>query len=176
MGCLDDPEIPVRCQAALAMQPLLRHEYVVNAMRPQIGQLMQRLLNLVDEVDADMLSMVMEEFVEQFHNELAPFAVDLALNLVCHCTRSLLIVQSGTCLRLLMENEKELAEDNSIDGVTQKVLSALGIMNTLSTLILSIETKPELLRALEASVLPVLVFVLENRVYGMFFSWSVLNL
>jgi importin-7 len=82
IGCLDDPELPVRCQAALALQPLLRHEYVVNAMRPQIPQLMQRLLTLVNEVDADMLSMVMEEFVEQFSNELTPFAVDLAANLV----------------------------------------------------------------------------------------------
>ena len=82
IGCLDDTELPVRCQAALALQPLLRHEYVVNAMRPQIPQLMQRLLTLVNEVDADMLSMVMEEFVEQFSDELTPFAVDLATNLV----------------------------------------------------------------------------------------------
>jgi importin-7 len=51
-------------------------------MRPQIPQLMQRLLALVNDVDADMLSMVMEEFVEQFANELTPFAVELTLNLV----------------------------------------------------------------------------------------------
>lgn len=82
MGCLDDPELPVRCQAALALQPLLRHAYVVQAMKPQIPQLMQRLLALVNEIDADMLSMVMEEFVEQFSDELTPFAVDLAMNLV----------------------------------------------------------------------------------------------
>lgn len=72
----------MRCQAALALQPLLRHEYVVNAMRPQIPQLMQRMMALISEVDADMLSSVMAEFVEQFSNELTPFAVDLALNLV----------------------------------------------------------------------------------------------
>ena len=82
MGCLDDAELPVRCQAAFTLQPLLRHEYVVNAMRPQIPQIMQRLMDLVNEVDADMLSSVMEEFVEQFSNELTPFAVHLALNLV----------------------------------------------------------------------------------------------
>src|SRR5579859_4135795 len=82
MACLDDTELPVRCQAAFTLQPLLRHEYVVNAMRPQIPQIMQRLMDLVNEVDADMLSSVMEEFVEQFSNELTPFAVDLALNLV----------------------------------------------------------------------------------------------
>jgi hypothetical protein len=82
MACLDDPELPVRCQAALALQPLLRHAYVVQTMRPQIPQLMQRLLTLVDEIDADMLSMVMEEFVEQFSEELTPYSVDLAANLV----------------------------------------------------------------------------------------------
>lgn len=82
MGCLDDSELPVRCQAAFTLQPFLRHDYVVIAMRPQIPQIMKRLMDLVNEVDADMLSSVMEEFVEQFSNELTPFAVDLALNLV----------------------------------------------------------------------------------------------
>ena len=85
LECLSDAELPVRCQAALALQPLLRHEYVINAMRPQIPMLMQLFLSLVNEVDADMLSAVMEEFVEQFSNELTPFAVDLALNLVILC-------------------------------------------------------------------------------------------
>jgi importin-7 len=82
IGCLDDPELPVRCQAALALQPLLRHPYVVQTMRPQIPQIMQRLLALVNEIDADMLSMVMEEFVEQFSDELTPYTVDLAATLV----------------------------------------------------------------------------------------------
>ena len=84
MKCLDDPELPVRCQAAFALQPLLRHEFVINTMKPQIPQVMQRFLSLVNEVDADTLSVVMEDFVEQFSKELLPFAVDLALNLVCN--------------------------------------------------------------------------------------------
>jgi importin-7 len=66
----------------------------------------------------------------------------------------------------LQENEKDLAEDGDGDAVTSKVLSALGIMNTLGTLILSVETKPELVRALESCIEPVLVFVLNNAVYG----------
>ena len=61
-----------------------------------------------------------------------------------------------------------MSDDNDAlaDGVTSKILSALGIMNTLGTLILSVETKPELLLALENSIQPVLVFVLENGVFG----------
>lgn len=71
-------------------------------------------------------------------------------------------------MRLLQENEKDVSDDNDAlaDGVTSKILSALGIMNTLGTLILSVETKPELLLALENSIQPVLVFVLENGVFG----------
>jgi len=98
MGCLDDRELPVRCQAALALQPLLRHEYVINAMKPQIPQIMQRLLGLINEVDADMLSMVMEEFVEQFSTELTPFAVDLALNLVCVTTTKTNVSAIHSCV------------------------------------------------------------------------------
>lgn len=68
---------------------------------------------------------------------------------------------------MLQENEKDLTDDESIDGVaTSKILSALGIMNTLSTLILSVETKPELLHAMENSIQPVLVFVLQNGIFG----------
>ena len=70
-------------------------------------------------------------------------------------------------MRLMQENEKEQAQDD-VDGetVTSKILAALGILNTLGTLILSVETKPELLRALEDTIQPILMFVLENAVYG----------
>lgn len=72
-------------------------------------------------------------------------------------------------MRLMQENEKEQAQDDDDDGetVTSKILAALGILNTLGTLILSVETKPELLRALEDTIQPILTFVLENAVYGL---------
>lgn len=73
-------------------------------------------------------------------------------------------------MRLLQESEKELTDDESVEGVTSKVLSALGIMNTLGTLILSVETKPELLCALEDSIRPVLIFVLQNGIFGIYLS------
>jgi len=67
----------------------------------------------------------------------------------------------------MQENEKEQAAgDDDNEMVTSKILAALGILNTLGTLILSVETKPELLRALEDAIQPILLFVLENAVYG----------
>jgi importin-7 len=82
-------------------------------------------------------------------------------------------------MRLMQENEKEQAQDDDDDGetVTSKILAALGILNTLGTLILSVETKPELLRALEDTIQPILMFVLENAVYGSIrFMWLTIDL
>ena len=66
----------------------------------------------------------------------------------------------------MQENEKEQAGEDEGETVTSKVLSALGILHTLGTLILSVETKPEILRALEDTIQPILLFVMENGVYG----------
>jgi hypothetical protein len=41
------------------------------------------LLNLTNEIDADVLANVMEEFVEIFAEQLVPFAVQLCTQLVC---------------------------------------------------------------------------------------------
>jgi importin-7 len=70
-------------------------------------------------------------------------------------------------MRLMQENEKEQATfDEENETVTSKVLAALGILNTLGTLILSVESKPELLHSLESAIEPILHFVLENGLFG----------
>lgn len=51
-------------------------------MQQSIADIMQKLLQLANEVDVDALSNVMEEFVEVFASELTPFAVQLTEQLV----------------------------------------------------------------------------------------------
>ena len=80
---LQDPELPVRVEAALALQPLIRHEFIRTSMQENIPSIMQQLLKLTNEVDVDALANVMEEFVEVFASELTPFAVELTEQLVC---------------------------------------------------------------------------------------------
>ena len=41
-----DPELPVRVEAALALQPLIRHEVIRASMQQKIPQIMQQLLKL----------------------------------------------------------------------------------------------------------------------------------
>ena len=74
-------------------------------------------------------------------------------------------------MRLMQENEKEQGDfDDEAETVTSKVLAALGILNTLGTLILSVETNPELLLSLENAIEPILLFVLENAIHGISYS------
>lgn len=82
MQCLNDAELPVRVEAALALQPLIRHDFIRTSMQQSIADIMQKLLQLANEVDVDALSNVMEEFVEVFASELTPFAVQLTEQLV----------------------------------------------------------------------------------------------
>src|ERR1700735_4515668 len=73
-----DPELPVRVMAALALQPLIRHDIIRTSMQTNIPQIMHQLLKLANEVDVDALANVMEEFVEVFSEQLTPFAVALS--------------------------------------------------------------------------------------------------
>lgn len=153
-----DPELPVRVEAALALQPLIRHEVIRTSMQQNIPQIMQQLLKLANEVDVDALANVMEEFVEVFATELTPFAVALSQQL------------RDTYLRIV----KELLERNSSkdgdepygDFLDDRSNTALGVLQTIGTLILTLESTPDVLMHLETILMPVITITLENKLYG----------
>ena len=159
LEAMADPELPVRVGAALALQPLIQHDIIREAMRQNIAQIMQQLLKLANEVDVDALANVMEEFVEVFSAELTPFAVALTDQL------------RDTYLRII----RELLEKNSSKGdndndygdyLDDKSITALGILQTIGTLILTLESTPDVLLRLEASLMPIVTITLENKLYG----------
>ncbi|KAI9871437.1 MAG: hypothetical protein M1830_002913 [Pleopsidium flavum] len=155
-----DPELPVRVEAALALQPLIRHEVIRTSMQQNIPQIMQQLLKLANEVDVDALANVMEEFVEVFAAELTPFAVALSEQL------------RDTYLRIV----KELLERNSAkdedetygDFLDDKSITALGVLQTIGTLILTLESTPDVLLHLETILMPVITITLENKLYDLY--------
>ncbi|KAI8359819.1 armadillo-type protein [Blakeslea trispora] len=162
--CIRDTELPVRVQSCLALQPLIRHESVRNAMAPNLPFIMQELLNLTNEIDIDTLANVMEEFVEVFAEQLTPFAVQL-------CTQL-----RDTFLRIMEElnqnNTLQSADDDDfngdIDELSDKTMAAMGVLKTIGTLILSLESTPEVLQQLENALLPVITYTLENRIMDLY--------
>jgi hypothetical protein len=155
---LGDPELPVRVEAALALQPLIRHDAIRNAMQQNIPQIMQQLLKLANEVDVDALANVMEDFVEIFATELTPFAVALAEQLRDTYMR---------IVRELIERNSQKAYDEAYgEYLDDKCITALGVLQTIGTLILTLESTPDVLARLEAILIPVITITLENKLYG----------
>ncbi|KAF2084997.1 ARM repeat-containing protein [Saccharata proteae CBS 121410] len=155
-----DPALPVRVEAALALQPLIRHEVIRTSMQQNIPQVMQQLLKLANEVDVDALANVMEDFVEVFANELTPFAVALSEQL------------RDTYLRIVREllerNQGKDDDDTYGDYLDDKSITALGVLQTIGTLILTLESTPELLLHLETILMPVITITLENKLYDLY--------
>lgn len=161
MESMADPVLPVRVEASLALQPLIRHDAIRLAMQSNIPQIMHQLLQLMNEVDVDALSNVMEDFVEVFAEQLTPFAVALSTNL------------RDTYLRIVREilerNEARAAETGEVqDFLDDKSIAALGVLQTIGTLILTLEATPDVLLLLEAILMPVITITLENKLYDLY--------
>jgi importin-7 len=162
-----DPTLPVRVAAALALQPLIRHDIIRTNMKQNIPQVMQQLLKLANEVDVDALANVMEDFVEVFAPELTPFAVALSEQL------------RDTYLRIvreLLSRNSSKDDDNEYgDFLDEKSITALGVLQTIGTLILTLESTPDVLHHLETILMPVITITLENKLYGMRYDSTTLS-
>ena len=157
---MTDPELPVRVEAALALQPLIRHECVRSMMKVNIPQIMQQLLKLANEVDVDALANVMEDFVEVFAAELTPFAVAL--------TEQLRDTYIRIVRELIERNRSKEGEDNYTEYLDDKSITALGVLQTIGTMILTLESTPDVLAHLEIILLPVITITLEQKLYDLY--------
>ncbi|KAK4188938.1 nonsense-mediated mRNA decay protein 5 [Podospora australis] len=161
LDCMADEKLPVRVTAALALQPLIRHEVIRTSMQSAIPTIMQQLLKLANEADIDALANVMEDFVEVFAAELTPFAVALSEQL------------RDTYLRIvreLLENSlhrDELDRDYG-DFLDDKSITALGVLQTIGTLILTLESSPDVLLHIESVLMPVIEITLRNKLYDLY--------
>jgi len=159
-----DPELPVRVMASLALQPLIRHDVIRTAMQSNIPQIMHQLLKLANEVDVDALANVMEDFVEVFSEQLTPFAVALSEQL------------RDTYLRIIRElldrNEAKATSNGDVpeygEYLDDKSIAALGVLQTIGTLILTLEASPDVLLHLETILMPVITITLENKLYDLY--------
>ncbi|KAK9463087.1 armadillo-type protein [Lipomyces oligophaga] len=149
--CLHDKYLPVQVEAALALQPLARNDSIRNALSQNIKPLMGILMELSKKVDMDQIMGVMEDFVDMFSEQLAPFAVELAEQL------------RDQFLRMLSDMiEKQNSDPDQYD-TDYGDFTILGILNTLTTLLLSLDNAPDLVLQLEHAILPVVTAVLEHE-------------
>ncbi|KAG6898392.1 hypothetical protein C0992_004102 [Termitomyces sp. T32_za158] len=163
-AALDDPELPVRVNAALAITELVTvHESVRTAVGPQVGKVIQDLLKLTDETDLDILNRSMEVMVDAFQTELLPVAAQLTQRL---CDSYLRLAKEA----LAQEgNDSEHINLDSINDVDDdKTFTAMGVAKTISTIISSIENSVDILAQVQEVVIPIILFTLENKLLDLF--------
>ncbi|KAF0457185.1 ARM repeat-containing protein [Gigaspora margarita] len=161
-NCMRDEELPVKVQACLALQSMIRHETVRVALIPNIPMVMQQLLDLTNQIDTDTLANVMEDFVEVFSKELSPFAIQLCEQLRNAFLRIMQDYQNAPAV-----SGSEDIYDPSYDNC-DKTMAAAGVLKTITTLILSLESTPEILAQLENALLPIITYTLENTITDLY--------
>ncbi len=116
---LQDPEVPVKVEAAIALQMMLsNHEEVARPLvEPRIGQITMELLNVIRATENDDLTTVMQKIICTYTEQLTPMAKDIAEHLV---TTFVQVLEGG-------------GADGG--GGDEKAIAAMGLLNTLETLL-----------------------------------------
>jgi len=140
--CLINPneEIPVRVESAIALQMLLSNQEAVgrDLVRTNITHIVKELLEIIRGTENDDLTTVMQKIVVTYTEELMPLAIEMINHLVETFAK---ILESG-------------------DGGDEKAITAMGILNTIETILSVMGEKPEVRGQLEQAVLRAIVLVL----------------
>lgn len=161
MHCLNDEAnaLPVQLQAALALQTFIHDNKFQQALSTAVLPTMQKLLSLSNEFESDTISGVMQDFVEQFAEQLQPFGVELMNTLVQQFLKLAIDLHEAANV-----DPNYLADSEEIPDETDKQMAALGILSTTISILLSFESSPEIVKNLEQSFYPAAEFILNNDI------------
>ncbi|XP_025836941.1 importin-7 [Agrilus planipennis] len=139
---LQDKDLPVKVEAAIAIQSLLSdQEHSHKYIEPQVKEIALELLTLIRETENEDVTGVMQKLVCVFTVQLTPIAVEMCQHL------------AGTFSQVLDTDE----------GSDEKAITAMGLLNTIETLLTVMEEKPEVQQLLEPTILQVVAHVLQNE-------------
>ncbi|XP_061663321.1 importin-8 isoform X2 [Syngnathoides biaculeatus] len=142
---VDDNEMPVKVEAAIALQMLIRNQEEAKVhIRPHIRPVMQQLLHVMKETENDDLTNIIQRMIGEYKEEVAAIAVDMMRSLAEIFTRVL---------------ESEEYEENE-----DKTVMALGILNTINTIVRVMADHKEITQQLEDVCLQVIGLVLQKSI------------
>eukprot|EP00216_Chloropicon_sp_CCMP2111_P001287 CAMPEP_0198243276 /NCGR_PEP_ID=MMETSP1446-20131203/26275_1 /TAXON_ID=1461542 ORGANISM="Unidentified sp, Strain CCMP2111" /NCGR_SAMPLE_ID=MMETSP1446 /ASSEMBLY_ACC=CAM_ASM_001112 /LENGTH=1052 /DNA_ID=CAMNT_0043927057 /DNA_START=26 /DNA_END=3184 /DNA_ORIENTATION=+ len=132
---LQDPELPVRVDASVALRSFVEILKDLELLRPLLPQLLNEFLKLINEVDNDDMINTLEAIVEKFEDEIAPFALTI-------------------CQHLAQNFWKCIDNDEDDDGMG--ALAALGCLRAMTTILESVSSIPDLYNDLEPVIFPIM--------------------
>ncbi|KAK2101774.1 Importin-8 [Saguinus oedipus] len=149
---IEDKEMPVKVEAALALQSLISNQIQAKEyMKPHVRPIMQELLHIVRETENDDVTNVIQKMICEYSQEVASIAVDMTQHL------------AEIFGKVLQSDEYEEVED--------KTVMAMGILHTIDTILTVVEDHKEgdlnfITQQLENICLRIIDLVLHKRVIG----------
>ncbi|XP_040828162.1 importin-8 isoform X1 [Ochotona curzoniae] len=142
---IEDKEMPVKVEAALALQSLISNQIQAKEyMKPQVRPIMQELLHIVRETENDDVTNVIQKMICEYTQEVASIAVEMTQHL------------AEIFNKVLQSDEYEEVED--------KTVMAMGILHTIDTILTVMEYHKEILQQLENICLRIIDLVLQKHV------------
>lgn len=121
---IEDKEMPVKVEAALALQSLISNQTQAKEyMKPHVRPIMQELLHIVRETENDDVTNVIQKMICEYSQEVASIAVDMTQHL------------AEIFGKVLQSDEYEEVED--------KTVMAMGLLHTIDTILTVVEDHKE---------------------------------
>lgn len=140
---LSDPDLPVKVEAAVALQMYLISQPESNQyIEAQIKAITVELLKIIRETENEDLTNALQKIVCSFSDQLVPIAVEI-------------------CQHLATTFSQVLEGDDSNDD---RAITAMGLLNTMETLLSVMEEKPEVIATLHPIVLQVIGHIIQNNI------------
>lgn len=135
---MTDENLAIKLQAAISLHKFIREKEVKNLLKPKLGLMLQTYLKIMDEIDSEELVAALEEMVEIFSDDIAPFA-------------------EGLCEELMKAYQRMVSADvDEDDGET--ALAAMGCVTAIRRILNSAQDNKELLARLEEKIFPIIMF------------------
>ena len=138
-----DSNLPVKYEAALSIPKILSWDISKARIRGEISNLLKIYLDLINEIDSEEVIEALEDIVENFSEEVVPFAVEFVQQL---------------CLTFNKLSSREIADDNG-----DSAMAAVSTLNTISRLIETVSDQPDELEKICDNILPVLQHCLSKN-------------
>ncbi|OXU20007.1 hypothetical protein TSAR_005120 [Trichomalopsis sarcophagae] len=140
---LNDQDLPVRVEAAIALQSLLQaQDKSQKYVEPWIKQITLELLNIIRLTENDDLTNVMQKIVCTYPEQLMPIAVEMCEHL-------------ATTFSQVLETD---------EGSDEKAITAMGLLNTIETLLSVMENQPLIISQVQPIVLQVIAHIFNHGV------------
>uniref|UniRef100_A0A674M9X7 Importin 7 n=1 Tax=Takifugu rubripes TaxID=31033 RepID=A0A674M9X7_TAKRU len=132
---INDNEMPVKVEAAIALQVLISNqEKAKEYITPFIRSVMHALLHIVRETENDDLTNVIQKMICEYSEEVTPIAVEMTQHLAMTFNQ---VIQTGP----------------DEEGGDDKAVTAMGILNTIDTLLSVVEDHKEVVPLFVATAL-----------------------